>query len=150
MYSNNLKRIREEFELTQKEMAKILNVTRSAYSLWEINKNIIPLVKLNDFCNHFNLSMDYCLGISNDKKNNFTKITLDKRKIGKRIKQTRKELNLTQEKLAKKFNTTHSAISAYENGITMIPTIFLVELARISNKSIDYLCGRFSNALIKM
>ena len=42
MYFDNIKRIREENDLTQREIADILGVKRSAYSLWEIGKNIIP------------------------------------------------------------------------------------------------------------
>lgn len=57
-------------------------------------------------------------------------------------------MNLTQEKLASIFITTHSAISAYENGITLIPTIFLVEFAKISNVSLDYFCGKTDNKKI--
>lgn len=142
MYFDRIKRIRENKELTQQQVAEILNVTRSAYSLWEINKNVIPLIKLNDFCNSFDISMDYVCNLSNDKHNNFNHIELDKKEIGKRLKQTRKELKLTQEKLAAKFNTTHSAISAYENGVTIIPTIFIIEFAKMSNKSLDWLCGK--------
>lgn len=134
--------IRQNNELTQEEMAKILNVSRSAYSLWEINKNIIPLEKLNEFCNHFDVSMDYVVGITDSKVSTFNKIQLNKVDIGRRLKLTRKELKFTQEKLAQKFNTTHSAISAYENGVTMIPTIFIIEFAKISGKSLDWLCGR--------
>ena len=140
MITMKLKEIREENELTQKRMADILNVSRSAYSLWEINKNIIPLTKLNEISNIFNISIDYIVGLINKKKSNVNKITLDKKAIGKRLKQTRKELKLTQVKLAKIFNTTHSAISAYENGITLIPTLFLIEFAKISKKEIDWLC----------
>lgn len=62
-----LKEIREENELTQKRMADILNVSRSAYSLWEINKNIIPLTKLNEISNIFNISIDYIVGLINKK-----------------------------------------------------------------------------------
>lgn len=124
MNFNNIKQLREENELTQKEMAEKLNTTRSAYSLWELGKNIIPLPKLLELSNMFKISMDYLCGLS----------TL------KDIK-----LKLTQEKLAKKFNTTHSAISSYENGITLIPTIFLIELSRISNKSIDWFCSNKIN-----
>ena len=50
-------------------MAKIMKVSRSTYSGWENNIDSIPLIKLNDFCNYFNLSMDYVVGIS-DKKTN--------------------------------------------------------------------------------
>ena len=62
-----LKEIREENELTQKRMADILNVSRSAYSLWEINKNIIALTKLNEISNIFNISIDYIVGLTNEK-----------------------------------------------------------------------------------
>ena len=148
MNFERIKLIREENELTQIKMAEILNIKRSAYSLWEINKNIIPLIKLNEFCNIFKLSMDYVSGLSNIKTKKLIFSNLNTKEIGKRFKQVRKELNLTQEKLAKKFNTTHSAISAYENGITLIPTIFLIEFSKLSNVSLDFLCGKTNDKKI--
>ena len=148
MNFERIKLIREENELTQMKMAEILNIKRSAYSLWEINKNIIPLIKLNEFCNIFKLSMDYVSGLSNIKTKKLIFSNLNTKEIGKRFKQVRKELNLTQEKLAKKFNTTHSAISAYENGITLIPTIFLIEFSKLSNVSLDFFCGKTNDKKI--
>lgn len=142
MNFNRMIMIRKNNELTQNEMAKILNVSRSAYSLWEINKNIIPLEKLNDYCNYFDVSMDYVVGISDINEGKFIKSKLNKEEIGKKLKLIRKQVNLTQEKLAKKLNTTHSAISAYENGVTLIPTLFIIEFAKISKCSLDWLCGR--------
>lgn len=142
MNFDRIKLIREEKELTQKEMAELLNIKRSAYSLWEINKNIIPLVKLNQFCNTFSISMDYMANLSDIKNRDLKYNELDIKVVGLRLKEIRKELKITQEKLASKFNTTHSAISAYENGITLIPTIFLVEFAKISNVSLNYFCGK--------
>lgn len=140
--------IRQNNELTQTEMASILNVSRSAYSLWEINKNVIPLEKLNDFCNYFDVSMDYVVGLSNLSHSGYKKVKLDKVEIGRRFKITRKELKFTQEKVAAIFNTTHSAISAYENGITIIPTLFIIEFAKISKKSLDWLCGESVNNFV--
>ena len=142
MNFEQIKRIREELDLTQKEIANMLNVTRSAYSLWEIGKNVIPLKKLNDFCNHFKLSLDYVVGLSDKNRKNLNYVEINPKELGKRIKLARKELNLTQEKIAEKFNTTHSAISAYENGVTLIPTLFLIELSKISNVSLDFFCGK--------
>ena len=142
MNFDKIKAIREDNDLTQKELANRLKVSRSAYSLWEINKNIIPLIKLNEFCNLFNINMDYVVGLSKKKEHMNFNNSLDKKEIGKRIKQTRKELKITQMELAKIFNTTHSAISAYENGITIIPTILIIEFSKISKKSLDWLCGR--------
>lgn len=136
-----IKEIRLELELTQNEIANMLNVTRSAYSLWEIEKNIIPLTKLCKFSNTFKISLDYIVKLSN--YNNFDNdINLNKKEIGRKIKLIRKQKNLTQEKLAKMLNTTHSAISAYENGVTLIPTLFLLEICKITNKSMDWYCNK--------
>lgn len=150
MNFDKIKYIREENELTQKQMAEILGVTRSAYSLWEINKNVIPLTKLNQFCNIFSVSLDYMVDLSDIKKRKLDKKELNAKEIGKKVKQIRKELNFTQESLAKIFNTTHSAISAYENGNTLIPTIFLIEFSKISNISLDWFCGRTNDRNIKI
>ena len=58
----NLKEIRENEELTQAEVAKILNVSCSTYGMWESEHDIIPLNKLIIFGEHFNVSADYLLG----------------------------------------------------------------------------------------
>lgn len=43
MNTEKIKDLRDELEITQKEISYKLGCTRSAYSLWEINKNTIPL-----------------------------------------------------------------------------------------------------------
>ena len=137
-----LKEIRNNMELTQIEISKILGVSRSAYSLWEIEKNIIPLYKLNELSNTFNISIDYITKLSNKNTSVNTIKTLNKKEIGRKIRVIRKKNNLSQEKLAKVFNTSHSVISAYENGIVLIPTLFLIEFAKLTNTSIDLICGK--------
>lgn len=49
-------------------MAKILKVKRSTYSLWELGTNIILLKNLCDFTDYFNFSINYILGLTNNKK----------------------------------------------------------------------------------
>lgn len=142
MNNEKLKRIREELEITQSEIASKLGCTRSAYSLWEINKNTIPLYYLNKFSNEFNINIDYLVDLSNDKYAQFNKIDIDKVELGKRIKQARKSINYTQEKIASKLNTTHSVISAYESGKTSIPTLFLIEIAKITKKSLNWFLNK--------
>jgi len=142
MNFERIRYLREEKELTQAKMAELLDTKRSAYSLWEIGKNIIPLKKLIILCDMFNQSIDYITKLSNNKKKITNKKSIDSKLIGKRLKITRKDLKLTQEKLADVLGTTHSAISAYENGITLIPTIFLYEFSKRYNISMDYLTCR--------
>ena len=59
-----------------------------------------------------------------------------------RIKAERVANGLTQEELAKDLNTTHSTISAYESGKTLILTSFVYEIAIKYKLSLDWLCGK--------
>ena len=51
-------------------------------------------------------------------------------------------INYTQEKLADKLNTTHSVISAYESGKTAVPTLFMIEIAKITKKSLNWFLNK--------
>lgn len=140
--TEKLKDIREEFELTQEDIAKILGCTRSAYSLWEINKNTIPLEFLNKLSNELDVNIDYLADLSEIKTISFNKVEIDRVELGKRIRKSRKDINYTQERLASKLNTTHSVISAYESGKTAVPTLFLIEIAKITKKSLNWLLNK--------
>ena len=143
MNSDKIKRLREENEITQEELAKKLGCTRSAYSLWEINKNTIPLHYLNKISNIFNVNIDYLVDLSDEKVITFKKVDINKIELGKNIKKARKSINYTQDKLASKLNTTHSVISAYESGKTSVPTLFIIEIAKITNTSLNWLLNKY-------
>lgn len=142
MKFKRIKAIREDSDLTQTEIASILQVNRSAYSLWELGINIIPLNKLNEFCNFFNLSLDYILEITDVKNYTLVNKNINKVILSKRLKEIRKKERKTQEEIARLLNTTHSTWSAYENNKVLIPTIFIWKFAKEYNCSIDWLCGR--------
>lgn len=62
--------------------------------------------------------------------------------VGKRIKQRREEIGMTQAELAKKVGTTYQAISKYENDIIgTIPTKKLKIIAEALDCSPVYLLG---------
>ena len=61
-----LKDIREDKDLTQTDIANILSVPRSTYSMWEIGICIIPLDKLYFLADYYNVSIDYALGLTNN------------------------------------------------------------------------------------
>lgn len=137
-----IKDIRDEYELNQVKTAKIIGVSKSTYARWETDEAIIPLHHLNYLCNYFDVSMDYITGLSKQKNYDITNKKLNKELIGKRLKEFRKSHNLTQEKLAKEINTSHSTISGYETGKNIILTAFAYQIAKKYNISLDWLCGR--------
>ena len=136
MNTEKIKNIREELEITQEDISRVLGCTRTAYSLWEINKNTILLYYLNKISNEYNINIDYLVDLSNEKYIKFEKTEIDRVKLGKKIKEVRKSINYTQEKLASKLNTTHSAISAYESGKSTVSTLFIKTSSNYNFKSI--------------
>lgn len=138
MNNEKIKDLRDELEITQNQISDMLGCTRSAYSLWEINKNTIPLYYLNKLSNILNVNIDYLVDLSDKKNIIFNKVEIDKKELGRKIKHARKSINYTQEKLANKLNTTHSVISAYESGKTAVPTLFMIEIAKITKKSLNW------------
>ncbi len=141
----NIKNIRNENNLSQKEVANILKVSRSSYAMWESNNNIFPLKRLIDYCNYFNISIDYAFNLTETKQYNKTKINLDLKLIGKRLKEFRIENNLKQENIANILHIDQPTWSVYENGKNLIGTPFLYIICSKYHISADYLLGRIDN-----
>ena len=62
--------LREDNDLTQKQLAKELNCSQQVYSNYELGQRDIPtdiLIKLSLF---YNVSCDYILGITDNPKRN--------------------------------------------------------------------------------
>ena len=136
--------LREYKDLSQIKLADYLGITQQTYSLWEKGTKIIPLKHLNNLSNFYEISMDYIVGLTDEKNNSgIIKLTeLNKNEIGSRIKKIREDNNLTLRDLAKKLNTTSSTISAYETGKTLILTAFAYQICIKYNVSLDWLCGK--------
>ena len=137
-----LKDIREDHDLTQSEMAFILKVNRSTYSLWELGINIIPIKYLSSFADYFNYSMDYILGINNHKKSDLLIKGFDINKLGKNMKIIRKNQGLSQENIATILGVSQPCITKYEKGLVEISTSNLYRFSKEFNISITKLCGK--------
>ena len=145
MIGSRLKQIRTYNDITQKNMGEILKVNRATYSGWENGFDSIPLNKLNDFCNFFNISLDYICELTCIENKNFKKIELNNLTIANNLKNIRKENKHTQDYTAKKIGITQSTYSKYELGKVFILTFNIIEFAKYYNVSIDYICGKTNN-----
>lgn len=61
--------------------------------------------------------------------------------VADRIKALREENNMTQAELARRLGITRSSVNAWELGISVPSTQYVVELAGIFRVSTDYLLG---------
>ena len=67
MYFKRLKDIREDHDLYQHQIAKLLKITRQQYSLYETGKRDIPIDLLITLANYYKTSIDYIVEIKNTK-----------------------------------------------------------------------------------
>ena len=142
LYNRRLKEIREEKQIKQKEIAQILNISETAYCQYENEYVIIPIKHLIITSNYLNVSLDYLFEFSNEKCYLNSINEVDKIKCGIRLKEVRKESNLTQEKLAKVLNIGKGTIADYERGRYLIATPFLYQICKTYHVSADYLLGK--------
>lgn len=61
--------------------------------------------------------------------------------ISEKIKLLRSESGMTQAELARKLSITRAGVNAWEMGVSVPSTQYIVELAMLFNVSADYLLG---------
>lgn len=136
-----LRNLRTLNNLTQKDIANILGITRSTYKDYELNISIIPIKHLVKISEYYNVSIDYILNLNN--KNKYpNSLEISYIKAGQRLKEFRQENKITQKDLARTFNIAFSAIGHYEKGRNLIATSFLYTICKKYNISADYLLGK--------
>ena len=68
MKMTRLKDLREDNDLTQKQLAGLLNCSQANYSRYESGKVDVPLESLKKLAVFYNTSIDYILNFTNEKK----------------------------------------------------------------------------------
>lgn len=67
-YYQRIKNLREDSERNQKEIAALLNMTQTNYAKIENGRIDISIDNLKKLCYLYQLSADYIIGITNEKK----------------------------------------------------------------------------------
>lgn len=63
-----LKDLREDHDLKQEYIAKILNISQTNYSKYELEKVNIPISSLIVLADFYNTSIDYLIGLTDEIK----------------------------------------------------------------------------------
>ena len=63
-----IKDLREDNDLTQNAISKILNISQVAYSYYELWKRSIPIEILSKLADYYNTSVDYLIYRTDEKK----------------------------------------------------------------------------------
>lgn len=64
-FIDRLRGLREDNDLTQEQIAKVLGTLQTMYARYERRANELPIRHLIKLCNFYKVSADYILGIEN-------------------------------------------------------------------------------------
>ena len=68
MYQNRLRDLREDNDLKQRDLAKVLQIHQTTYSDYELDRLNVPVTALHILADFYQVSVDYLLGRTNEKK----------------------------------------------------------------------------------
>lgn len=128
-----IRHLREDRDLTQARVSKMLDMSQTGYSKYETGENDIPtavLIRLSEF---YHVSTDYLLGLTDQLPGEPLFLA--------RIRLLREEHDWTQQQVANRLHIHRRTYDAYEAGATDVPVEILIALARLYNVSTDYLLG---------
>jgi len=65
---DRLRDLREDFDLTQTELAKILGCSQTTYSRYETGDLNVPVDILKRLAGFYKVSIDYIIGLTNERR----------------------------------------------------------------------------------
>lgn len=154
MFGQRIVELRKRQGLTQTELAKTIGISRSALSLYEIEKRQPDWETINKMASLFDVSVDYLLGRTDDKHRNSTSDDKDfffffffddkdlQEVFVSALKTALETQNMTVSELCEKTEIDVDTCNQYLTG-EYAPTLeHLVELSKALDVSIDYLLGQ--------
>ncbi|GEM_PF-41848 len=169
-----LKRLRKEYGLTQKELAKALSVSNVVISSYELCARYPTIQSVIKAARFFNVTADYLLGLddmhvisveglqehdytlikkiikslaagTNKRTGTSTEAVMLEHDYPNRLRELRESRSISQYEMAKSLGVHQTTYGSYETGKLAIPLCNLVKLADYYGTSIDYLVGRTDN-----
>lgn len=129
-------------DMSQKDMAKLLNIALNTYKGYEINRQSMKLRDLNIISEYFNVSLDTLLNLTSNNYYNRTFKEINYERLGYILIYVRRRNNLSQKDLARIFKISLNSICKYENNPKCVSVYYLYLFAKKFNLSVDFICGK--------
>lgn len=138
-----IKILRDLKGLTQSELAKELNISRTLINSWENGYTNISLKQIVRLSYYFKVPVDYILGLTTKFDRNIYefKENLDIKYLGEHLKIIRKLERLSQEQFSKLVHIPRSTIGRYENSKSTLSSVDLKQICNTFGYSTDWCIG---------
>jgi len=141
-FSEKLKELRLQNNLTQEQLARKLDTTRRTYIYYETGKKYPSAALLNRVTQVFNVSTSFLIDEQDEEQAQESK----RSSFSTKLKELRLQNNLSQEKLARKLDIATGTYLFYEKGKRYPPVKLLAQMAEILNVSISFLVDEQNEA----
>lgn len=132
---NRIKELRESRNVSQEELATVLDTTQQSISLYESGKREPKLETWQKLADYFDVSVPYLQGFDEHRPN--------------RLKELRKRNHLTLEELGHNVSMLNSTLSQYENGKRNPNNEVWQQLADYFEVSVPYLKGEIDTEYLE-
>lgn len=148
MHYKKLREVREDFDMSQKQVAQILEITSQQYQLYESGKREMPTHLFIKLAEYYEVTTDYLVGRSND---DYSDYVSEKQKTlsyyYQKIRDIREDKDLYQHQVSDLLGITRQQYQLYESGKREMPMHLFIKLADYYEVTIDYLVGRDKRGL---
>ena len=152
---DRIKELRKSADMTQEEFGQMLGVVKSTVSLYESGKSTPNDEIKKKICNYFKVSLDYLLGLTNDKYNipNISdeewRYPPTENRFGKILTEYRKDNTLTRAEFAEQLDISEDLETKLEIGVNL-PSFDLIKkmVSVMKGYTVDYLIGAVDTARV--
>ncbi len=142
-----IRSLRKDAEMTQEQIAKLIQRSQRVYSDYELGKLDIPTEVLIWLADFHNVTTDYLLGLSDDKRPSDNSSEENEYRLlmfglADRLRMVRERSGFSQSEVEQRVDISQKVLWEYENGIRIPSAQALLILADFYNCSIDFLLGR--------
>ncbi|MDE5756619.1 MAG: helix-turn-helix domain-containing protein [Clostridia bacterium] len=142
-FISNIKILREEYKVSQLQLAKETGLKKSALGHWELGNRTPNALAVIILSRYFQVSTDYLLKLSEDNsiKHREDNFDVDLTTFNNRLKDLRLKHNKSQNDLAVETNISQPSINFWERGKCLPNANSIITLARYFGVTTDYLLG---------
>lgn len=137
MFGERIAEQRKKLGLNQEELAGKIGVSRSALSLYEIDRREPDLETVKKIASLFGVTTDYLLGAEGDAMGTEEKINEIAQRVGRNIRSIREQAGLSQKDFAEGFGVSTGAVGMWETGRREPDINMLIQIAHFGGTNLD-------------
>lgn len=130
-FNNQLKTLRQEYNLSQQELADKIGISKSSINMYERGEREPGIETVKRIADFFNVDVDYLFGVSDIKKRREFKVTRTNKSIAHNIRHHREQANLSQKEFADLLGIDETVVADLESSKSTLKKDMLYKICDV-------------------